>query len=110
MKGLPKFLVFNAAEFLREKTLQFVQHSVWIDFNTKEVLGYKYRLIILDDETDYGNSDIDNSGEKLEVKVRGTHIPLTKRDIVQLVNPKAKVYGDRREQLSIEADDITVID
>lgn len=110
MKGLTKFLVFSAPDFLRGKTLQFMQQSEWVDYDTEEVLGYKYRLIILEDETDYGNYDIDNSGEKLDVKIRGNTIPIRKLELVQLVNPIGKVYGDYKNKLSIEADDIITID
>ena len=73
----------------------------------------KAETVIIEDNNDYGSSNgevVNNLFEKLIVKIpkKLDNIPLKSK--VRLVNPEAVVYGEFRNQLSITADDIEVID
>ncbi|MBQ9674227.1 MAG: hypothetical protein IJV39_06330 [Ruminococcus sp.] len=91
----------------------FIRQSEWRDYDTQKVLGTKNELVIIEDNNDYGSTNgevVNNLFEKLVVKIpkKLDNIPLQSK--VRLVNPEAVVYGEFRNQLSITADDIEVID
>lgn len=76
------------------------------------MLGTKAEVVILQDKTDYGQSDgansVTNLYEKLIFKVpKKLDIPLNTEVIP--VNPKATIFGEYRNQLSIVCDDIRVV-
>lgn len=83
----------------------------WKDFNTGEVLGTKLDAVIAQDKTDYGTKEgevVSNLYEKLTIKIpKVITIPMNVE--VRLVNAKATVYGEYRNQLSIVAEDIKII-
>ncbi len=112
MKKLSQFQYFNIDEFLSGKKLMTIGVQDWKDFETQNILGSKLELIITVDKTHYdvANGEIvSNVYEKLTVK-----IPLNLTDIpmnaeVRLINPKAVVYGEFRNMLSVTAENIEVI-
>lgn len=113
MKKLSIFNYFDIESFLAGLTLMFIRQSEWRDYDTQKVLGTKTELVIIEDNNDYGSTNgevVTNLFEKLTVKIpkQLDNIPLQSK--VRLVNPEAVVYGEFRNQLSITADDIEVID
>lgn len=112
LKKINKFVNFDIAAFLKGKELVFIGKKDWVDFDTHNLLGEKAEIVIIKDETDYGDSDgesVSNIYEKLTVKVpaRLDNIPLNSR--IHLVNPHAVVYGEYRNELSITAEKIELI-
>lgn len=113
LKGLIQFRPpFDIIAFLMGKDLIFVGRSIWKDFETKAILGYKYELVIARDGTVYkldkNGQQITNLYEKLVVKTpKNIDIPIG--SAVTLVNPAATLYGEFSNQLSIKADDIKVV-
>lgn len=113
LKKLPNYTFFDIEGFLEGLTLMLLGHKEWRDYDTQKVLGTKTELVIIEDNNDYGSSNgevVTNLFEKLTVKIpkQLDNIPLKSK--VRLVNPEAVVYGEFRNQLSITADDIEVID
>ena len=114
MKKLNIFLHFDFAAFSKGKRFLTVGQKPWADYNSGEVLGTKYEVVITEDKTDYGVSggevSINNLYEKFAVKVpkdKAANVPMNVE--VRLVNPRANVYGDFRNQLSVTADGLAVI-
>ena len=112
LKKLSMFLYFDIVAFLADKELLTVGVQEWKDYESQKVLGTKVEVVIISDETDYGNSDgeiISNCYEKLTVKIPAklTNVPMNTK--VSLVNPEAVVYGEYRNQLSITAENIQII-
>lgn len=113
MKKLNIFLHFDFAAFSKGKRFLSVDQKPWADFKSGEVLGTKYELVIIEDKTDYGvagDATVNNLYEKFIVKVpkdKLSDIPMNAE--VRLVNPRANVYGDFRNQLSVTADGLAVI-
>lgn len=102
---------FDAKSFCAGKTFMTTGHRPWIDYETKQVRGEKVDVVILTDETEYKTKPgevVTNRFEKLTVKVPKT-IDIPANVMVELVNPKASIYGDYRNQLSVTADDIRII-
>lgn len=112
MKKLNKFQNFNWPEFAKGKTFMATDSKTWLDFVTKKVLGTKVGFIIIEDKTDYGipegGEPVSNIWEKGVAKVR-KDINIPEKSIIQLKGVEASVYGEYRNQLSIEAEDIVVI-
>jgi hypothetical protein len=113
MKRLSVYTYFDIEGFLERITLMLIGIRDWLDYDTQKVLGMKAETVIIEDNNDYGSSNgevVNNLFEKLIVKIpkKLDNIPLKSK--VRLVNPEAVVYGEFRNQLSITADDIEVID
>lgn len=108
MKKLSQFTIFDIEAFLKEKRLMVIAQQEWKDYNTKDLCGTKTELVIIQDNTDYGEKGVTNLYEKIIVKVPKV-ITLPMNAEVRLKNPEATVYGDYRNQLSIIAQDIEVI-
>ena len=107
LKGLKAFQKFDVKSFLAKKQLLLMAMDDWKDYQSSEVIGAKLRTTIWTDDTDYGKAGINNEGIELEVKVRGLKAePVNRknRGFIRLRNPRANVYGDFQNQLSIEAD------
>lgn len=112
LKKLNNFTYFDIEGFLSKKTLRTVAVQEWKDYNTQNILGTKVEVVIVSDETDYGNTDgnvVNNLYEKLSVKIPAklTNIPMN--TTVRLINPEAVVYGEYRNALSITADNIEIV-
>lgn len=112
MKKLNNFLKFDVDKFLNDKKLKFLGVSEWKDFESKEVLGSKYTVVIVEDKTDYNCKDgemVTNLYEKLQLKCK-KNINIPMGAIVKPINAVGVVWGDFRNNLSICCDDIIVAD
>ena len=111
MKKLLQFLKFDFEAFSKGKAYRVTGVTEWKDYNTKEHMGTKVETIIVKDDTQYKLKDgesVSNRYEKLSFKIhKDVNVPLDA--YVVPVNPVATVYGDYRNQLSITADDIKVL-
>jgi len=108
MKKLKLFAPFNAELFFSNIDLQFVKlEEVYTD-GIKS--GVKYHLLIIADNNNYGDDSSLNMGELIKVKVENNkcNTNLTLGTIVELVCPRASIYGDYQNQLSVKADDVLV--
>lgn len=112
LKNLHAFQPFDLSAFLQGKQLVVTHCRPWQDFDTKEERGTAVELAITKDETKYppakDGTVYTNLYEKIVVKVpKGINIPTGA--IVTVVNGSATVYGDYRNQLSIRAEDVKVV-
>lgn len=102
---------FDIAAFCKGKTFLTTGHRPWIDYETKQVRGEKVDVVILTDETEYKAKPgeiVTNRFEKLTVKIPKT-LDVPVNVMVEMVNPKASIYGEYRNQLSVVADDIRIV-
>lgn len=112
MKYINTFLKFMLDEFLNGKELTVTGCGPWVDFDTHEEKGSKVEVAITKDTTAYPAAKDGRTGnnlfEKFSVKVaKPLSIPVGA--IVTIVNGTATVYGDYRNQLSVRADDVKVV-
>lgn len=111
MKYLNKFLKFDFDAFMNGKRFMTVGRKDWIDFNTKEFLGTKIDLVIIEDKTSYDLKDGEvgsNLYERIVAKVpKNLDVPMSVE--VRLHGVEASVYGDYRNQLSVVADEIVIV-
>jgi hypothetical protein len=111
MKKLIQFQSFEWGAFTKGKLFLVTGTSEWRDFNTKEHLGTIVEVVIYKDETQYAQKEgehVTNRFEKLKFKIRkDVDVPIN--CFVQPVGVTATIYGDYRNQLSVKADDIKVI-
>lgn len=112
MRGLYHYLEFLLAEFLRDKILIVTGITDWTDYATKQILGTKVETTIVKDGTVYppgkNGEQISNLYEKLYIKIpHKTSVNIGEQVIP--VNGKATIYGQYRNQLSVKADDIRVV-
>ena len=106
MKKLKQFAPFQADLFFSKIELQFTKvEPIKVDGAT---VGFKYNLLICDDQHNYGEESISNKGEVIEVKIEdvNNNINFTFGQKVKLINPIASIYGDFSNQLSVKADKI----
>lgn len=110
MKKLSQFLVFDWNAFAKDKRFLCVGGGEWVDFETKAHKGTKIEVVITTDHTPYKLRDgevVSNRFEKLAFKVAAdVDIPIDQ--YVEPTGVTAKVYGDYRNLLSVEAGGITV--
>lgn len=108
---LNDFAPFDMAAFSKGKTFMTTGHRPWKDYETQQVRGEKVEVVILTDETEYKTKpgeEVSNRFEKFTVKVpKPVDIPVNV--MVELVNAKASIYGEYRNQLSVVADDVRVV-
>ena len=112
MKCLAKYTVFDLATFLAEKELTAVGCSPWLDHATGAVLGTRVDVAITHDDTEYppakDGSTQSNLYERFSVKVaKEVTIPIGA--IVTIIDGNGTVYGDFRNQLSVRAADVRVV-
>jgi hypothetical protein len=111
MKKLNQFQRFDWNAFSDGKLFLVTGTSEWQDYDTKEHLGTVVEVVIYKDDTKYVQKEgehVTNRFEKLKFKVRkDVDVPLNR--LVQPVGVTATIYGDYRNQLSVKADDIKVI-
>lgn len=111
MKKLGNFLSFNWEAFAKDKTFMAIECKPWLDYETKKVWGTKVGFIIIEDKTDYNvpeGETVSNVWEKGVIKIR-KEINIPEKSIIQPKGVVASVYGEFRNQLSIEAKDINII-
>jgi hypothetical protein len=108
MKKLKQFAPFNAQLFFSKIELQFTKVEP-IRENDKTV-GFKYNLLICDDQHNYGEESSLNIGEVIKVKIEdvNSNTNFTFGQKVELINPRASIYGEYQNQLSVKADDVIV--
>lgn len=111
LKKLSQFLRFDFEAFAKGKVFQVTGCSKWVDYDTKAYMGTKVDVGIIKDVTQYQLKDgeiVSNRFEKLTFKVpKDINVPVDA--YVMPVNAVATVYGEYRNQLSIKADDIRIL-
>lgn len=114
LKKLSQFMHFDIDRFLEDKAIQVTEVKPWEDFDHKgKVLGTVVEVVILEDKTVYDTKDgemVSNRYEKFKIKVPQRSVAVVVGDFVAPVNPTATVFGEHRNQLSVKADNIVVID
>ena len=109
MKKLKQFAPFNADLFFSKIELQFTKvEPIKVDGAT---VGFRYNLLICDDLHNYGEENSLNMGEIIKVKIEdaNSNTNFTFGQKVKLMNPKASIYGDFSNQLSVKADKIVAV-
>ena len=108
MKKLKQFAPFNADLFFDKIDLQFTKVEP-IRVNDKTV-GFKYNLLICDDQHNYGEESSLNIGEVIKVKIEdvNSNTNFTFGQKVELINPRASIYGEYQNQLSVKADNVVL--
>lgn len=114
MKKLREFMEFDIERFLKDKDVRVLACEPWKDYkdNKGEIVGTKYKAIILTDSTQYKETeekDI-NAGEALTIKVNKEAKNFKKFSKIELIGAEATVYGDYSNLLSIKAKDINFIE
>lgn len=112
MKYLYAFQLFLLEEFVKDKELTVTGCRPWRDYDTRKELGTVVDVAITKDSTAYpaskdGRVDT-NMFEKFSIKVPKPNFVLPVGAIVTIVNGTATIYGERRNQLSVRAEDIKV--
>lgn len=108
MKKLKLFAPFDAKLFFSNIELQFTKVEP-IRVNDKTV-GFKYNLLICDDQHNYGEESSLNIGEVIKVKIEdvNSNTNFTFGQKVELINPRASIYGEYQNQLSVKADNVVL--
>lgn len=110
MKGLNQYEHFDFQMFSAGKIYIAKGTRQWID--DEKVIGTKVDALIWKDSTKYkpdkNGNEINNELESITFKVP-KQIKLSSKVEIRPINPVAKVYGDRRNQLSITCDDIEIV-
>lgn len=109
LKGLHLFEFWDADAFLTDKRLLVTRTSPWIDFSTKEELGTKIEVVIVEDNTDYGDLEINNLFEKVTIKTKKKNISIPIKSEIKISDAVGVLYGDYRNQLSLKADGIKLV-
>lgn len=114
LRHLREYERFDLEVFIKLLELMVTNISVWEDYTTKARLGTKVEVVITKDDTPYqpgaDGSVQTNLFEKLVFKVRKNDMYIKVGDIVVPEGAEAMVYGEYRNQLSITADDVVVVD
>jgi len=109
-KKLGLFQHFEADKFLKDKTLLALAVEPFVN-DDKIQIGYKVTVVVYDDSTDYGNSDVTNAGDSYKVKIQNMQMNQFELPVmVKLVKPIGTVYGDYREKLSLSAENIIALE
>ena len=108
MKKLRLFAPFDAKLFFSNIELQFTKGEP-IRENDKTV-GFRYNLLICDDQHNYGEESSLNIGEVIKVKIEdvNSNTNFTFGQKVELINPRASIYGEYQNQLSVKADNVVL--
>lgn len=108
MRKLKLFAPFDAKLFFSNIELQFTKVEP-IRENDKTV-GFRYNLLICDDQHNYGEESSLNIGEVIKVKIEdvNSNTNFTFGQKVELINPRASIYGEYQNQLSVKADNVVL--
>lgn len=110
-KKLSQFLVFDWAKFSKGKRFMCIGKQPWKDYPTGNVIGTSIEAIITQDATQYKVSEgevVSNLYEKVIFKIPHViDIPMNVE--IQPKNVTATVYGEYRNQLSVQAEEIVVV-
>ena len=111
MKNLGQYNIFDFESFSKGKAFEVVNCSPWVERATSKLLGTVVEVVIIKDETNYGEGKGKglNKYEKLKFKTTNS-VSITSGKIVTPINPVAKIYGEYRNQLSVTCDDIKVVE
>ena len=112
MKNLNQFQKFDLAAFLEGKELTVTGCRPWKDHDTQQELGTAVDVAFTKDNTKYlptkDGRIMSNLFEKFAIKVpKVVSVPVGA--VVTIVNGTATVYGDYRNQLSVRAEDVKVV-
>lgn len=109
MKKLSYFLYFLIEDFLKGKRLMVIGQSEWKDYDSGKLLGTKIETVIIEDKTDYGTfGKALNLYEKMTIKVpKQLRVPVNAE--INITNPEASVYGEYRNQLSVTAESVEIV-
>lgn len=111
LKKLSQFSYFDTKGFFEKLNLVTTGKSEWKDFESGEHRGTKVEVVIAGDKHKYNMTDgeiVNNLYEKLTIKIpKNIDVPMNSH--VRLVNAHATIYGQFRNQLSVTADDIEII-
>ena len=118
LKNLSHFTEFNAQLFLSRKELRFLSATRWTEKSeagSEIETGVKVGVLIFSDESEYANEK-NNIGEQLIVKVPFASLEdyssfkpmLTTCEVTDI--ERAVVYGEYRNQLSLTAKVIEVVE
>lgn len=107
MKKLNQFVEVQVDRMISNMRLMVMKSEVLKDFESGNLVGAKYTIIVWKDSNDYGDEGISNAGETFSVKVLNKD-PKTvdQPTYVKLVNPTAVIFGEYRNQLSVTATDV----
>lgn len=109
MRNLKQFAPFDAERFLEKKQLQVTACSAWRDYESKSIKGTRVEVVIVVDNTEYQPTKtgeiVSNVFEKFSVKVPQT-VSFAVGTPVKLINPKAVIYGDFQNMLSVTCENI----
>lgn len=99
------------SRFLEGKMLKVISVEEWTDYVTKAHMGVKIGTVIVDDKTPYKQKEgeqVNNLYEKLTLKVRkDLNVPMNA--YVMPINAVGTVYGEYRNQLSVTADSVRIM-
>lgn len=105
---------FPFEEFVKDKKLEVTDLKSWLDYETGRRLGTTVTVSIAEDNSEYPTSAVgevkDNYRQVFSVKVRKDNIAVKRDDVVRFIGVEAKIIGDYRNQLSVKADDVVVVD
>lgn len=111
MKRLRDFVTFDWDKFIKGKKLAVVEITDNEDFETKEHLGSKVKVVIVEDKTAYSVTDgkpVSNKYETITLKcTKDIDLPADTMVIARGVT--ASVYGDYNNKLSVHCDDVIAV-
>lgn len=113
MKKLSLFETFDFDRFSEGKLYKVINVSEWTDFNSKVHLGTRVNAVIAKDETVYRTKDGETSTnlnlyERISFKV-AKDINVPAGAYIMPVNAVAVVYGSYRNQISVTAENIRIL-
>ena len=115
VKKLNKFQKFDLGAFLKGKKLEvanIAEHKKYVDGQPGDVDGVSIKVAIVSDPTDYGQPGVSNLYQMFTVRINGARLDdvvgmMKPGDSVQLVQyVKASIYGQFRDQLSVQVSSI----
>lgn len=111
LKFLNQFSSFDLDGFLKGKELRCTGCSEYKDYDTDTHLGTTVETVIVTDETPYKQKDgmqATNRYKELKIKVsKDISVPIN--SIVRPINGVATIYSKYRNELSIKATDIEIV-
>lgn len=88
----------------------FCLHKILYTIENDKTVGFRYNLLICDDQHNYGEESSLNIGEVIKVKIEdvNSNTNFTFGQKVELINPRASIYGEYQNQLSVKADNVVL--